>query len=109
VTGTFDHPCAYRRDLTILLLCIANLHITTGGHGYSGLEHADHSSKFDMPRIGHWLTLPTVMNLSHVITEFSFGPYFPDITQPLDYSFEVAQDRECPRLSDTSIFKIDSS
>jgi len=30
-----------------------------------------------------------VMNLSHVITEFSFGPYFPDITQPLDYSYEV--------------------
>lgn len=34
------------------------------------------------------------MNLSHVITEFSFGPYFPDITQPLDNSFEVTQDRE---------------
>lgn len=33
------------------------------------------------------------MNLSHVINEFSFGPYFPDITQPLDYSFEVAEDR----------------
>jgi hypothetical protein len=36
-----------------------------------------------------------VMNLSHVITEFSFGPYFPDITQPLDYSFEVTHDRKC--------------
>jgi hypothetical protein len=35
-----------------------------------------------------------VMNLSHVITEFSFGPYFPDITQPLDNSFEVAQERQ---------------
>jgi len=29
------------------------------------------------------------MNLSHIINEFSFGPYFPDITQPLDYSYEV--------------------
>lgn len=33
------------------------------------------------------------MNLSHVITEFSFGPYFPDIVQPLDYSFELAKER----------------
>lgn len=33
------------------------------------------------------------MNLSHVITEFSFGPYFPDIAQPLDYSFEIANQR----------------
>lgn len=33
------------------------------------------------------------MNMSHVITEFSFGPYFPDITQPLDYSFEVTEER----------------
>ena len=32
------------------------------------------------------------MNLSHVITEFSFGPYFPDITQPLDYSLELAHE-----------------
>jgi hypothetical protein len=40
------------------------------------------------------LTPSLVMNLSHVITEFSFGAYFPDITQPLDYSFEVAQDRQ---------------
>jgi hypothetical protein len=35
-----------------------------------------------------------VMNLSHVITEFSFGPYFPDIAQPLDYSFEIAKERK---------------
>jgi hypothetical protein len=33
------------------------------------------------------------MNLSHVITEFSFGPYFPEIAQPLDYSFEIAKER----------------
>ncbi|KAJ3506970.1 hypothetical protein NLJ89_g6563 [Agrocybe chaxingu] len=50
----------------------ANLHITTLGHGYSSYEHVDHSK----------------MNLSHVITEFSFGPFFPDIVQPLDNSFE---------------------
>ena len=33
-----------------------------------------------------------VMNLSHVITEFSFGKYFPEITQPLDNSFEITHD-----------------
>ncbi|KAI1792104.1 endoplasmic reticulum vesicle transporter-domain-containing protein [Ganoderma leucocontextum] len=54
----------------------ANLHITTLGHGYASHEHVDHR----------------LMNLSHVITEFSFGPYFPDITQPLDSSFEMAYD-----------------
>lgn len=34
------------------------------------------------------------MNLSHVITEFSFGPYFPDIAQPLDNSFELTHEGE---------------
>ncbi|KAJ7278215.1 DUF1692-domain-containing protein [Mycena rebaudengoi] len=54
----------------------ANLHITTLGHGYASHEHVDHN----------------LMNLSHVITEFSFGPYFPDITQPLDNSLEITHD-----------------
>ncbi|KAF9244246.1 endoplasmic reticulum vesicle transporter-domain-containing protein [Melanogaster broomeanus] len=54
----------------------ANLHVTILGHGYSSNVHVPHDK----------------MNLSHVITEFSFGPYFPDITQPLDYSFEIARD-----------------
>ncbi|KAL9714534.1 hypothetical protein Ac2012v2_002848 [Leucoagaricus gongylophorus] len=54
----------------------ANLHITTLGHGYTSYEHVDH----------------TRMNLSHIVTEFSFGPYFPDITQPLDNSFEITQE-----------------
>ena len=34
------------------------------------------------------------MNLSHAITEFSFGPYFPDIVQPLDNSFELTEERK---------------
>ncbi|KAF8434101.1 endoplasmic reticulum vesicle transporter-domain-containing protein [Boletus edulis BED1] len=54
----------------------ANLHVTTLGHGYSSAVHVPHDK----------------MNLSHVITEFSFGPYFPDIVQPLDYSFELANE-----------------
>ncbi|ORY32833.1 ER to Golgi transport-related protein [Naematelia encephala] len=51
----------------------ANLHITTLGHGYMSFEHTDH----------------TLMNLSHIIHEFSFGPFFPAIAQPLDLSLEV--------------------
>ncbi|KAG1767910.1 endoplasmic reticulum vesicle transporter-domain-containing protein [Suillus occidentalis] len=54
----------------------ANLHVTMLGHGYNSHIHVDHDK----------------MNLSHVITEFSFGPYFPEIAQPLDYSFEIAKD-----------------
>ncbi|KAF9790324.1 DUF1692-domain-containing protein [Thelephora terrestris] len=54
----------------------ANLHVTTLGHGYTSRQHVDHS----------------LMNLSHVITEFSFGPYFPDIAQPLDNSFELTHE-----------------
>ncbi|GAA5973570.1 hypothetical protein JCM8115_005746 [Rhodotorula mucilaginosa] len=52
-----------------------NLHVTTLGHGYLSWEHTDHS----------------LMNLSHVIDEFSFGPYFPRIVQPLDNSAEITQ------------------
>ncbi|KAL4250946.1 Endoplasmic reticulum-Golgi intermediate compartment protein [Abortiporus biennis] len=54
----------------------ANLHITTLGHGYASAQHVDHR----------------LMNLSHVINEFSFGPFFPDIAQPLDNSFELTHE-----------------
>lgn len=30
------------------------------------------------------------MNLSHIIHEFSFGPYFPAIAQPLDMTYKLA-------------------
>lgn len=52
----------------------ANLHITTLGHGYMSWEHTDHK----------------LMNLSHIIHEFSFGPFFPAIAQPLDLTYETA-------------------
>ncbi|KAJ9119384.1 hypothetical protein QFC24_005617 [Naganishia onofrii] len=51
----------------------ANLHVTTLGHGYMSWEHTDH----------------TLMNLSHIIHEFSFGPYFPAIAQPLDMTYTI--------------------
>lgn len=80
----------------------ANLHITTLGHGYSSSQHVDHKCKF-ISSITHTtcklIIHRLVMNLSHTITEFSFGPYFPDITQPLDYSYEVTQQRAPSRLS----------
>lgn len=34
------------------------------------------------------------MNLSHVVHEFSFGPFFPAIAQPLDQSYEITQQRK---------------
>ena len=34
------------------------------------------------------------MNLSHIITEFSFGPFFPEIVQPLDNSYESTDQRK---------------
>jgi hypothetical protein len=33
------------------------------------------------------------MNLTHVVHEFSFGPYFPAISQPLDMSIEATPNR----------------
>ncbi|WVQ80240.1 hypothetical protein IAT38_002345 [Cryptococcus sp. DSM 104549] len=53
----------------------ANLHITTLGHGYMSFQHTDHH----------------LMNLSHVVHEFSFGPFFPAISQPLDKSYEITE------------------
>ena len=35
-----------------------------------------------------------VMNLSHVITDFSFGPHFPEMSQPLKNTFELTRERK---------------
>ncbi|KNZ71699.1 ER-derived vesicles protein 41 [Termitomyces sp. J132] len=74
VTGDYFLFWSFNCSMTHFLR--ANLHITTLGHGYASYEHVDHSK----------------MNLSHIIKEFSFGPHFPDIVQPLDYSYEVTHD-----------------
>ena len=57
-----------------------------------------------LPTVELILMSISVMNtMSHVITEFSFGNYFPEIIQALDNSFEVTHDSlslaylECPR------------
>jgi hypothetical protein len=34
------------------------------------------------------------MNLSHVIHEFSFGPFFPTIAQPLDMTYTITKARK---------------
>ena len=44
---------------------------------------------FPAPIIEYIFTNHIVMNMSHVITEVSFGKHFPEMTQPLDNSFEV--------------------
>ncbi|WVF71351.1 hypothetical protein IAT40_006155 [Kwoniella sp. CBS 6097] len=67
---------AYRPTYDKSKKVTANLHVTTLGHGYMSFEHTDHN----------------LMNLSHIVHEFSFGPFFPAISQPLDKSFEIAKD-----------------
>ncbi|KAF8987016.1 hypothetical protein BDQ17DRAFT_1435880 [Cyathus striatus] len=79
------------------------LHITTLGHGYASYEHVDHNSEIFV--FGLWdgevlMGMGIVMNLSHIMTEFSFGPLFPEMVQPLDSSFEVMT--ECGSGKDKS-------
>ncbi|KAI7864437.1 hypothetical protein BDF14DRAFT_1706827, partial [Spinellus fusiger] len=53
----------------------ANLHITSAGHGYYGTTHTDHA----------------IMNFTHRIDEFSFGPLYPSLINPLDNSVEITE------------------
>lgn len=51
-----------------------DFHITARGHGYMEFgEHLDHNQ----------------FNFSHQINELSFGPYYPSLTNPLDYTRAV--------------------
>ncbi|KAI5860207.1 DUF1692-domain-containing protein [Durotheca rogersii] len=52
-----------------------DFHITARGHGYSSPgEHLNHNS----------------FNFSHVISELSFGPYYPSLVNPLDGTINIA-------------------
>ncbi|ETS81876.1 hypothetical protein PFICI_06878 [Pestalotiopsis fici W106-1] len=52
-----------------------DFHITARGHGYAEFgEHLDHSA----------------FNFSHIINEFSFGPFYPSLVNPLDRTVNVA-------------------
>ncbi|KAG7413924.1 endoplasmic reticulum vesicle transporter-domain-containing protein [Fusarium sp. MPI-SDFR-AT-0072] len=54
-----------------------DFHITARGHGYRGNgEHLDHS-KF---------------NFSHIISELSYGPFYPSLVNPLDGTVNTAPD-----------------
>jgi hypothetical protein len=90
----YDSPFVHPHSSSMFPL--ANLHITTLGHGYSSNVHVDHSRTCHFPPLNlnprSNILHTSVMNLSHVITEFSFGKHFPEITQPLDNSFEVTHD-----------------
>ena len=66
---------------------------TTLGHGYLSWEHTDHACRHRYLGDCTKADLFAVMNLSHVITEFSFGPFFPRIIQPLDNTIEMATAR----------------
>ena len=52
---------------------------------------SDHHPRMTINKL---LIMLSEMNLSHVITDFSFGPYFPDMTQPLKNTFELTYDRK---------------
>ncbi|OTB06987.1 hypothetical protein M426DRAFT_318351 [Hypoxylon sp. CI-4A] len=53
-----------------------DFHITARGHGYAEAgKHLDHSS----------------FNFSHVISELSFGPYYPSLVNPLDRTINLAE------------------
>ncbi|KAI1162815.1 DUF1692-domain-containing protein [Nemania serpens] len=53
-----------------------DFHITARGHGYAEMfsEHLDHNA----------------FNFSHVVSELSFGPYYPSLVNPLDRTINVA-------------------
>lgn len=54
-----------------------DFHITARGHGYQEFgEHLDHS----------------VFNFSHQINELSFGPYYPNLHNPLDDTVATTMD-----------------
>ncbi|KAI0473091.1 DUF1692-domain-containing protein [Xylariaceae sp. FL0804] len=53
-----------------------DFHITARGHGYTEFgEHLDHSA----------------FNFSHIISELSFGPYYPSLVNPLDRTINLAE------------------
>ncbi|KAI0546020.1 endoplasmic reticulum-golgi intermediate compartment protein 2 [Xylaria curta] len=54
-----------------------DFHITARGHGYQEMfaEHLDHNA----------------FNFSHVISELSFGPYYPSLVNPLDRTINIAE------------------
>lgn len=93
VTGNLHVVRTCHRAWCQRLLLIRHLQ-TTLGHGYLSWEHTDHACKleqrvhYDDIKLIPWYP---VMNLSHVIHEFSFGPYFPRIIQPLDDSVYVSR------------------
>ncbi|KAI8372540.1 endoplasmic reticulum vesicle transporter-domain-containing protein [Choanephora cucurbitarum] len=51
----------------------SNLHITSDGHGYASHAHTSHD----------------LLNFTHRIDEFSFGPFYPNLVNPLDDSIEI--------------------
>ncbi|KAI8349421.1 endoplasmic reticulum vesicle transporter-domain-containing protein [Blakeslea trispora] len=53
----------------------SNLHITSDGHGYASHAHTSHD----------------LLNFTHRIDEFSFGPFYPNLVNPLDDSIEITE------------------
>jgi Endoplasmic reticulum vesicle transporter len=70
--------------------CQGDFHITARGHGYQqfGGEHLDHDSILSI----YALSDEKEINFTHIIDEFSFGEYFPNIVNPLDSTFQTADE-----------------
>jgi len=73
-----------------------DFHITARGHGYFELGmpgHLDHSSMYTLSGAidcgkGNRLTTPA-FNFSHIVSEFSFGPFYPSLVNPLDRTIAI--------------------
>lgn len=79
-----------------------DFHITARGHGYQEAgAHLDHHGISIYPlfilswssAVIEWLThvFATAFNFSHMITELSFGPYYPTLLNPLDKTIAVTE------------------
>lgn len=73
---------------TIVKKVIGNLHVTMAGHGYFSAKNTDVQRAWNARAV-----LTADMNVSHVIHELSFGPYFPRIAEPLENTYEVSDNR----------------
>ena len=64
-----------------------DFHITARGHGYQEFasQHLDHTgmSLLSTTKSGWRLTI-TAFNFSHIISELSFGAFYPSLLNPLD-------------------------
>jgi hypothetical protein len=62
-----------------------DFHITARGHGYQEFasSHLDHNGKF-LYSVKTYLLTCIAFNFSHIVSELSFGAFYPSLLNPLD-------------------------